>query len=228
MCSGFPDHAHHQGTDGSNVDTQQKRRASCPPFFWEYSLPGVSLLPGVSWLPGVSSPLGVSWLFESLPAVTECPGREAPPGPRRNVRLLLLRLFGLLRLFRLLRFLSHSILSRFNGLKRDTRDARRRASLAKSSSLIPADSQPPASCCHACVTALSTDVMRSAAFFPTPTSPLAATARQRYGEFRKAPAPPFINSKPRRRFHGGVESPLSGRAASCSRTTEERPWAGLA
>ena len=166
--------------------------------------------------------------FESLPAVTECPGREAPPGPRRNVRLLLLRLFGLLRLFRLLRFLSHSILSRFNGLKRDTRDARRRASLAKSSSLIPADSQPPASCCHACVMALSTVVMRFAVFFVTPTSPLAATARQRYGEFRKAPAPPFINSKPRRRFHGGVESPLSGRAASCSRTTEERPWAGLA
>src|SRR5271163_2409871 len=47
------------------------------------------------------------------------PGRsEAPPGLEE---LLLLRLLGLLRLFRLLRFLSHSILSGFNGLKRDTR-----------------------------------------------------------------------------------------------------------
>ncbi len=172
--------------------------------------------------------------FWEYPRFWESPRYHRVPGQRGSTRaakeceLLLLRLFGLLRLFRLLRFLSHSILSRFNGLKRDTRDARRRASLAKSSTLIPANSQPPASCCHACVMALSTVVMRFAAFFVTPTSPLAATARQRYGEFRKAPAPPFINSKPRRGFHGDVESPLSGRAASCSRTTEERPWAGLA
>ena len=191
-----------------------------------YATKKAGIMPAVLW--GVLAFLESILASGSLPAITECPGREAPPGPRRNVRLLLLRLFGLLRLFRLLRFLSHSILSRFNGLKRDTRDARRRASLAKSSTLIPADSQPPASCCHACVMALSTVVMRFAAFFVTPTSPLAATARQRYGEFRKAPAPPFINSKPRRGFHGDVESPLSGRAASCSRTTEERPWAGLA
>ena len=157
-----------------------------------------------------------------------CPGREAPPGPRRNLRLLLLRLFGLLRLLRLLRFLSHSILSGFNGLKRDARDARRRASLAKSSTLIPADSQPPASCCHVCVMALSTDVMSFAALFTTCPSSLAATARQRCGEFRKVLAQPFINSKPRRRLHGDVESPLSGRAAFCSRTTEGRPWVWLA
>jgi hypothetical protein len=84
------------------------------------------------------------------------------PGLRR---LLLFGLLGLLRLFRLLRFLSHSILSGFNGLKRDTRHARRRASLAKSSTLIPADSQAPAPCCHTAVTALSTDVMRFDALF---------------------------------------------------------------
>jgi len=85
------------------------------------------------------------------------------PGQSRTLpglrRLLLFGLLGLLRLLRLLRFLSHSILSGFNGLKRDTRHARRRASLTKSSTLIPADSQAPAPCCHAAVTALSTDVM---------------------------------------------------------------------
>jgi hypothetical protein len=91
------------------------------------------------------------------------PGQsETPPGLRR---LLLLGLLGLFRLFRLLRFLSHSILSGFNGLKRDTRHARRRASLAKSSTLIPADSQAPAPCCHAPVTALSTDVTHFDALF---------------------------------------------------------------
>jgi hypothetical protein len=37
------------------------------------------------------------------------------------LKLLLLRFLGLLRLLRLFRFLSHSILSGFNGLKRDTR-----------------------------------------------------------------------------------------------------------
>src|SRR4051812_31170187 len=59
------------------------------------------------------------------------PGRSTtPPGPEK---LLLLRFLGLLRLLRLLRFLSHSILSRFNGWKRDTRHARRRATLATSS-----------------------------------------------------------------------------------------------
>jgi hypothetical protein len=150
-------------------------------------------------------------------AVTVCPGREAPPGPRRNVGLLLLRLFGLLRLFRLLRFLSHSILSGFNGLKRDSRDARRRASLAKSSTLIPADSQPPASWCHACVMALSTDVMQFAVFSTKRTSPCRGYSAAKMWRISAAPALAFINSKPRRRFHGGVESPLSGRAASCQR-----------
>jgi hypothetical protein len=82
------------------------------------------------------------------------PGREG-----HSRRLLLLGLLGFLRLFRLLRFLSHSILSGFNGLKRDTRHARRRASLAKTSRLIPADSLAAASSCHVRVMALSTDVM---------------------------------------------------------------------
>src|SRR6516165_4450076 len=76
----------------------------------------------------------------SKPSGRPTPGRsEAPPGQRTRSELLLLGLLGLLRLFRLLRFLSHSILSRVNGLKRDTRHARRRASLAKSSNVIPTD-----------------------------------------------------------------------------------------
>jgi len=91
------------------------------------------------------------------------PGRsEAPPGLEK---LLLLGLLGLLRLFRLLRFLSHGILSRFNGWKRDTRHARRRASLATSSNAIPTDSRRAAPYCHAPVIALSTAVMRFGAFF---------------------------------------------------------------
>jgi hypothetical protein len=48
----------------------------------------------------------------------------------------------------------------FNGWKRDTRHARRRASLATSSNVIPTDSQAAAPYCHACVITLSTDVMR--------------------------------------------------------------------
>ena len=180
-------------TPRTGTKKQQKRRALMPAAF-----------------------LRVRLLLRVPPAVTLCPGREAPPGPRRNVRLLLLRLFGLLRLFRLLRFLSHSILSRFNGLKRDTRDARRRASLAKSSSLIPADSQPPASCCHARVTALSTDVMRFAAFFPTHIAEPRPERGEDMANFGSGDARQvFIISKPRRRFHGGVESPLSRDAASC-------------
>jgi hypothetical protein len=45
-------------------------------------------------------------------------------------------------------------------LKRDTRHARRRASLAISSIVIRADSQASASICHARVISLSTEVTR--------------------------------------------------------------------
>jgi hypothetical protein len=115
------------------------------------------------------------------------------PGLRR---LLLFGLLGLLRLFRLLRFLSHSILSGFNGLKRDTRYVRRRASLTKSSTSIPADSQAPAPCCHAAVTALSTDVMRfdellakncrDACFAPSSFSGPKAVSRPSTGDDKRA------------------------------------------
>jgi hypothetical protein len=93
-------------------------------------------------------------------------GARAERGSTRACRLLLLRLLGLLRLLRLLRFLSHSILSRFNGWKRDTRHARRRASLATSSNAIPTDSQAAAPHCHGTVIALSTAVMRFLRLFP--------------------------------------------------------------
>src|ERR1700688_2246366 len=77
----------------------------------------------------------------------------------------LLCLFRFLRLFRLLRFLSHSKSSQgSNGWKRDTRHARRRASLATSSNAIPTDSQAAAPHCHVAVITLSTAVMHFGAF----------------------------------------------------------------
>jgi hypothetical protein len=48
----------------------------------------------------------------------------------------------------------------FNGWKRDTRHARRRANLATSSEPIPTDSQAAAPRCHRSVIALSTAVAR--------------------------------------------------------------------
>jgi hypothetical protein len=92
-----------------------------------------------------------------------CPG-GAGLHPGQKSLLGLLGFLCLLRLFRLLRFLSHSILIWVNGWKRDTRHARRRASLAISSKPIPTDSQAPAPHCHAGVIALSTVVMRFRAF----------------------------------------------------------------
>src|SRR5512138_2298882 len=92
------------------------------------------------------------------------PGVGGPGGtehihPGRNS--LLLGFLGLLRLglFRLLRFLSHSILSRFHGLNATPRHAWRRASLATSSIIIRPDSRAPAACRHGVVITLSTVVM---------------------------------------------------------------------
>jgi hypothetical protein len=105
-----------------------------------------------------------------------CPGgARLHPGFRS---LLLLRLLGLLRLLCLLRFLSHSILSEFNGWKRDTRHARRRASLATSSNAIPTDSEARAPHCHVAVIALSTAVMHFwCVFVPSMRSALQKIAR---------------------------------------------------
>jgi hypothetical protein len=169
------------------------------------------------------------------------PGQsKTPPGLRR---LLLFGFLCLLRLLRLLRFLSHSILSGFNGLKRDTRDARRRASLAKSSRLIPADSEAAA----AAITRASPRYPQMLYIFDPlfPELPAAARHAARFTKtpnvsrrsspaVRQAFARPwagrdpaesgtgaqllhaiFINSKPRRGFRTGVEGPLSEKAASC-------------
>src|SRR5207245_3260501 len=80
---------------------------------------------------------------------------------------LLLRRLGLLRLglLRLLRFLSHSILSRFHGLNATPRHAWRRASLATSSMTIPPDSEAAAACRHGVVITLSTVVVHFDAIF---------------------------------------------------------------
>src|SRR5207247_11138028 len=64
-----------------------------------------------------------------------------------------------------LSLLDHSILARFNGGKRDTRHARRRASLATASKVIPTDSRHAAPRCHVAGIMLSTAVMRFDAFF---------------------------------------------------------------
>src|SRR6266481_3242468 len=141
---------------GPTQRTETKRRALCPPS-------------SESKRRASAPPSSESKRRASARRLLRVCRRCRAPGQSRTLpglrRLLLLGLLGLLRLFRLLRFLSHSILSGFNGLKRDTRDARRRASLAKSSTIIPADSQAPAPCCHAAVTALSTDVMHFDALF---------------------------------------------------------------
>ena len=129
--------------------------------------------------------------FENRPV--RVPGQsEAPPGPEE---LLLLLGLGLLRLLGLLRFLSHSILSRFNGLKRDTRHARRRASLAISSSVNSADSQRAASRCHAGVIALSTVVMHFDAVFRENVAHRSRReANRRISARKKAIASPSLRS----------------------------------
>ena len=108
----------------------------------------------------------------------------------------------------------------FNGWKRDTRHARRRASLATSSNAIPTDSQAAAPHCHAGVIALSTDVMHFWRIFRSCDAPSAkipprrvrsgrrcrfvrvnVTPMRRRGSRRSGTtAVLFINSKPRRRL----------------------------
>jgi len=135
------------------------------------------------------------------------------------LQLLLLGFLGLLRLLRLLRFLSHSILSGFNGLKRDTRGMLGGGpSLAKSSKLNSADSQRTAPHCHADVMALSTDVMGFDALFGENSPACGSECVSGVSPMRRNRLNPalqiFINSKPRRRFSGSIESPLSRTAAS--------------
>lgn len=105
-------------------------------------------------------------MLKKCVALAGCPGRAERSTRARRLLLALLRLLGLFRLLRLLRFLSHSILSRFNGWKRDTRHARRRASLAISSNTIPTDSRRAAPHRHVSVIPLSTVVMLFAVFSP--------------------------------------------------------------
>jgi hypothetical protein len=128
------------------------------------------------------------------------PGQsKTPPGLRR---LLLFGFLCLLRLLRLLRFLSHSILSGFNGLKRDTRDARRRASLAKSSRLIPADSEAAA----AAITRASPRYPQMLCIFD-PLFPELPAAARRAARFTKTPN-------------------VSRRSSPAVRQAFARPWRG--
>jgi hypothetical protein len=175
-----------------------------------------------------------------LRALCRTPGQsETPPGLRR---LLLFGFLCLLRLLRLLRFLSHSILSGFNGLKRDTRDARRRASLAKSSRLIPADSEaaapnvtplsrryPQMLCILMCFFGNYQQPRTTRARFSKTPNVRCAQARRpggpSHGPWRSKDAAGtgacaiFINSKPQRGFRRGVESPLSEQADRARKTT---------
>src|SRR5262249_9757021 len=91
------------------------------------------------------------------------PGQSARRSTRAEALLLGLRLF---RLLSLLRFLSHSILSRFHGLNATPRHALwRRANLATSSRPFPPDSRAAAAHCHDAMMALSTADMRFGVHF---------------------------------------------------------------
>src|SRR4051812_26227343 len=91
------------------------------------------------------------------------PGQSARRSTRAEALLLGLRLF---RLLSLLRFLSHSILSGFNGWNATPRHALwRRANLATSSQPFPPDSRAAAAHCHDAIMALSTADMRFGGHF---------------------------------------------------------------
>jgi hypothetical protein len=93
------------------------------------------------------------------------PGRsEAPPGPE-GYFLDFFFDFDFFAFFAFFAFLAIVSSQGFNGWKRDTRHARRRASLATSSKVIPTDSRRAAPRCHVGVIALSTADMRFDAFF---------------------------------------------------------------
>src|SRR3954469_20791067 len=91
------------------------------------------------------------------------PGQSARRSTRAEALLLGLRLF---RLLSLLRFLSHSILSGFNGWNATPRHALwRRAHLATSPQPFPPDSRAAAAHCHDAIMALSTADMRFGGHF---------------------------------------------------------------
>src|SRR5678816_3645457 len=118
-----------------------------------------------------------------------------------------------LRLLRLLRFLSHSILSRFHGLNATPRHAWRRASLATSSVSNSADSEAAAACCHGAVIVFSTAVTCFRQFFASVC--VSRIAAVMLNDAQTADARFFINSKPQHGLPRGGEGPLS-RAASSS------------
>src|ERR1700759_2428570 len=94
-----------------------------------------------------------------------CPGGAEHSAQAEE--LLLISLLGLLRLLSLLRFLSHSILSGFNGLKRDTRGMLGGGPASQNPRLTPKQiRRPVTSHRHLSVIALSTDVCVLTGFFP--------------------------------------------------------------
>jgi hypothetical protein len=103
----------------------------------------------------------------------ECwvPGRSGAPPGLEGYFLDFFFDFDFFAFFAFFAFLAIVSSQGFNGWKRDTRHARRRASLATSSKVIPTDSRRAAPCCHLTVIALSTDVMRFDAFLPARCAP---------------------------------------------------------
>jgi hypothetical protein len=87
---------------------------------------------------------------------------KTPPGPENYFFFLAFDFFAFFAFFA---FLAIVTSQEFHGLKRDTRHARRRASLAISSTINSTDSRRAASRCHVSVIALSTVVMHFDAFF---------------------------------------------------------------
>ena len=130
------------------------------------------------------------------------PGQSALRSTRAEGLLLGLRLF---RLLSLLRFLSHSILSRFNGLNATPRHALwRRANLATSSRTFPPDSRAAAAHCHDAMMALSTTVMRFRGHFLKFSGSAATRRRDRR---RKARAN-RVNATPKYPHHLPASAPI--------------------
>src|SRR3954447_5633771 len=110
------------------------------------------------------------------------PGRsEAPPGQRKRSSRYFFFAFLAFFAFAFFAFFAFLAIVSSQGLmvKRDTRDARRRASLATSSTTNSADSRASAPRCHIRVIALSTAQMRSRVLLAgQPASPECLTIRQ--------------------------------------------------
>src|ERR1700687_4827815 len=105
-------------------------------------------------------------LIKPFPIMPGCPGEARLHPGFEGYFLDFFFDFDFFAFFAFFAFLAIVSSQGFNGWKRDTRHARRRASLATSSKVIPTDSRRAAPRCHVGVIALSTADMRFETFSP--------------------------------------------------------------